>query len=62
MIAYALFYGIIGYLAFQFQKPYFGLIVVLGLAVVLGIFWLPLSLVEYFAGYMIAKMLAAKEE
>lgn len=62
MIAYALFYGIIGYLAYRFQKPYVGLIIVLGLAVALGVYWLPLSLLEYFGGYFIAKMLAEQEE
>lgn len=53
MIAYFLLFALIGFIAGRSDKLLVGLIVVVALALFLGVFWLPLDLVEFLIGYWV---------
>lgn len=55
MIAYFIFFALIGGIAARYNLTVVGLIVVLILAATFGIHWLPLDLIEFGFGYLIGK-------
>jgi hypothetical protein len=61
MIAYFIFYALLGGISARYDKTVIGLLVTLVLAFTFGIHWLPLSLVEFWFGYIIGKGMREKE-
>lgn len=61
MIAYFLFFALIGGLSARYRLTPGGLVVVLILAAVFGVFWLPLDLVEFGFGYLVGRAIRTRE-
>ena len=62
MLAYLLIFGLVGFIAGRGEQGLGGLAVVVGLAIFLGIHWLPLDLVEYGIGWYIGREVKKHED
>ena len=62
MIAHFLFFALIGGISSRYSFTAVGLVIVLILAAVFGVFWLPLDLVEFGFGYLVGRAIREKSE